>query len=61
MKMANGIKLHAPPLRLVSDAGMGGHAFDSVPPQSLTAGLVRFFSNCGVMKAAVDATVQAGK
>jgi len=29
--------------------------------QSLTANLVRFFSNCGVMKAAVDATVQAAK
>jgi hypothetical protein len=27
--------------------------------EPLTAGLIRFFSNCGVMKAAVNATVQA--
>jgi hypothetical protein len=29
--------------------------------EPLTAGWVRFFSNCGVMKAAVDAAVQAGR
>jgi hypothetical protein len=29
--------------------------------EPLTAGLVRFLSNCGVMKAAVDAAIQAGK
>jgi hypothetical protein len=29
--------------------------------QSLSGGLIRFFSDCGVMKAAVDGAVQAGK
>lgn len=29
------------------------------PPESLTGGLVRFFSDCGVMKFAVDAAVRA--
>jgi hypothetical protein len=29
--------------------------------ESLTAGLIRFFSNCGVMKAAANAAVQAAK
>jgi hypothetical protein len=36
-------------------------ALDSGPRQSLTGNLVRFFSNCGVMKAAVEAAVQVGK
>jgi hypothetical protein len=36
-------------------------AFDSRPRQSLTGSLLRFFSNCGVMKAAVEAAVQAGR
>jgi hypothetical protein len=36
--------------RLVSEAG-----------EPLTASLVRFFSNCGVMKAAVNAAIQAAK
>jgi hypothetical protein len=31
------------------------------PAEPLTAGLIRFFSNCGVMKAAVSAAVEAGK
>jgi hypothetical protein len=34
---------------------------DQAGLQPLTAGLVRFFSNCGVMKAAVDAAMQATK
>jgi hypothetical protein len=34
---------------------------DSGPRQSLSGNLVRFFSNCGVMKAAVDAALRAGK
>ena len=29
--------------------------------EPLTAGLIRFFSNCGVMKAAVDTAMQAGR
>jgi hypothetical protein len=29
--------------------------------EPLTASLVRFFSNCGVMKAAVNAAIQAAK
>jgi hypothetical protein len=34
---------------------------DSWPRQSLTGNLVRFISNCGVMKAAVNAAMQAGR
>ena len=34
---------------------------DSGPRQSLAGNFIRFFSNCGVMKAAVDAAMQAGK
>jgi hypothetical protein len=30
-------------------------------PQTLSAGMVRFFSDCGVMKAAVDGAVRAGR
>ena len=33
----------------------------SAPMQPLTGGLVRFMSNCGVMKAAVDAAMRAGR
>ena len=33
-------------------------AFDSSPRQSLTGNLVRFFSNCGVMKAVVEAGIK---
>jgi hypothetical protein len=36
-------------------------AFDFGPRQSLTGNLIRFFSNCGVMKAAVNAAMQAGR
>jgi hypothetical protein len=47
-------------------AGATPAAIPSVSPvrvsaEPLTAGLVRLFANCGVMKAAVDAAVQAGK
>jgi len=31
----------------------------SAEPQSLTSDLVRFFGDCGVMKAAVDAELRA--
>jgi hypothetical protein len=34
-------------------------ALDSETWEPLTASLIRFFSNCGVMKAAVDAEVKA--
>jgi hypothetical protein len=37
----------------------GSPALDFGPRQSLTGNLVRFISSCGVMKAAVDATVRA--
>ena len=37
----------------------GGLASETWEP--LTADLIRFFSNCGAMKAAVDAAVQAGR
>ncbi|MGO9317779.1 MAG: hypothetical protein ACLPXT_14050 [Terracidiphilus sp.] len=36
-------------------------ALDSGHRQSLTGNLIRFFSNCGVMKAAVNAALQAGR
>jgi hypothetical protein len=39
----------------VSDSGI----WESVPTQPLTAGLIRFFSQCGVMKAAVEAEIKA--
>ena len=34
---------------------------DSSPRQSLTGNIIRFFSNCGVMKAAVNAAMQAAR
>ena len=34
---------------------------DEETREPLTAGLIRFFSNCGMMKAAVTAAVQAGR
>jgi hypothetical protein len=55
MKMANGMKLDAPSLR----PGASGLASGTWRP--LSADLVRFFSSCGVMKEAVDATVRAGR
>jgi hypothetical protein len=36
-------------------------AFDFDPRQSLTGNLVHFISNCGVMKAAVNAAMQAAR
>jgi hypothetical protein len=36
-------------------------AFDSANREPLTASLIRFFSNCGVMKAAVNAEMMAGR
>jgi hypothetical protein len=52
--------LRAPPLPLVSVARVGDHnANDQAHP--LTADLVRFMSNCGVMKAAIDAAVNAAR
>jgi hypothetical protein len=48
------------PLRLVSVAGARSlDAHENAPP--LTADLVRLFSECGVMKAAVDGAVRAGR
>jgi hypothetical protein len=38
---------------------VGAPSLDPGPRQSLTGNLIRFFSNCGVMKAAVDAAVKA--
>jgi len=34
---------------------------ETPPPEPLTAGLVRFFSNCGVMKAVVDAGIRTAE
>jgi hypothetical protein len=41
--------------------GLDSETGESKTPEPLTAGLIRFFSNCGVMKAAVDAAVQSVK
>jgi hypothetical protein len=59
----------APSLRLASVARVGDQdarqpaylRLTSDTAQPLTADLLRLFSNCGVMKAAVDGAVQAGK
>ena len=62
-------KPSAPSLRLFSGARVGYQESDSSFAtdresetfEPLTANLVRFISNCGVMKAAVTAAVQAAK
>jgi hypothetical protein len=61
----------APSFPLFSAERVGGHepnspsagapAPDSGTREPLTANFIRFFSNCGVMKAAVEAAAQAGK
>ena len=58
--------LRAPSLSLLPDARVGSHgaqpvstAFASQTRQPLTGDLVRFFSNCGVMKTVVDAEVRS--
>jgi hypothetical protein len=48
MEMARSIQPHLP-------------GFDLKTSEPITAGLIRFFSNCGVMKAAADAAIQARK
>jgi hypothetical protein len=42
-------------------AQLDAPGLDSEAWEPLTAGLIRFFSNCGVMKAAIAAAVQASK
>jgi len=61
-----GTNLRAPSLRLVSGARAGTRPGTAVAAQSdfraiqpLSADLVQFFQNCGVMKAAVDAAMRA--
>jgi hypothetical protein len=39
-------------------AGLAAPSLGSQPPEPLTSGLVRFFSNCGVMKVAVEAGIR---
>jgi hypothetical protein len=46
-------------VRLRSDAARARYASGSEPNGPLTGSLVRFLSNCGVMKSAVDAAFQA--
>ena len=67
MRMAEGpaTNLRAPSLRLISGARMGKHSnsfaaaqTDSRETQPLSADMVQFFENCGVMKAAVDAAMR---
>jgi hypothetical protein len=71
LKMAGAAELGAPSLRFVPGA-MGGagapepalslsKGLASETWEPLTANLIRFFSNCGVMKAAVSAAVKAGR
>ena len=45
----------------MAGARTGAPASDSEPREPLIAGLVRFFSNCGAMKAAVTAAIRAGR
>jgi len=77
MKMAKATQPRAPSLRLFADARVGnrkGPSAVSSQPQMpgslsqdsqnmdpLTANLIRFFASCGVMKAPVEAGIQAGK
>ncbi len=48
-------------LRMAETINLGVPTLESGPRQSLTGNLIRFFSNCGVMKAVVEDAVQAGK
>ena len=60
LKMANITQPRAPSLRHLSGARVGypeAHSPETREP--LTANLIRFFSNCGVMKAVVDAEIKA--
>jgi hypothetical protein len=64
MRMARAIEPRAPSLRLISGARVGKHESTSAvsgssDPQPLSADLVRFIQNCGVMKAAVDAAMHS--
>jgi hypothetical protein len=71
MKMAQAPPLRAPSLRLSFEEKTGARVGDqeagspNAPGlgalEPLTANLIRFFANCGVMKAPVDAAVQAAK
>jgi hypothetical protein len=69
LKMAEIIQPRAPSFPLFSAERVGNHeatpstvsALDSAPLQPLTGNLIRFFSDCGVMKAAVSAAMQASK
>jgi hypothetical protein len=68
MRMANSPArdLRAPSLRLISGAKVGEHSSSlataptsSREVQPLSANLIQFFENCGVMKAAVDAAMRS--
>jgi hypothetical protein len=68
MRMANSParNLRAPSLRLISGAKVGEHSSSlataptsSREGQPLSANLIQFFENCGVMKAAVDAAMRS--
>jgi hypothetical protein len=48
-------------MRTAQAAQPGSSTFDSGNLEPLTGDFIRFFSDCGVMKAAVEAAVQAGK
>jgi hypothetical protein len=47
--------------RTISPKPMGAPGLASETGEPLTAGLVRFFSHCGVMKAAVDASLRVSR
>lgn len=48
-------------LKMAESTPTSAPILDSVPRKSLSGNLVHFISNCGVMKAAVDSAMQAGK
>jgi hypothetical protein len=46
-------------VRITGAPGPDSGTWESLPTETLTAGLIRFFSNCGVMKAAIDGEIKA--
>jgi hypothetical protein len=61
MKMAKMTNIGAPEPALSLPKDLDFETWESKTPESLTASLIRFFSNCGVMKAVVDAEINSTK
>lgn len=51
----------APSGAILDQPALDQRALDQPAEEPLSAGLVRFFESCGVMKAAVDATIQTAR